>query len=356
MEKMCTRRLAFRFLLIICSTIIALLAAELALRVTGYCPRVMKGRSGGWGSQPVLAKDTPEGVLYIFKPDQVLSEHWINNPRGYFDYKNDGLRYRINNRGFRGKDYQKSKTGGFRIAFLGDSLCWGQGVKREDRFTEILQTKLNTSGELDTEFEVYNFGLPGYSLVNEVNLFRETVLDFKPDMAAILFYINDIDPRFGRGVMTFMGGNKSMKKLRQYSYLADLIVGRIDESKGEKRVIEFYQRFYKKGNKHFVNMEKALEEFAALCRENDIVPLVAIHPVLMRLDDSHPFLEQHAMVKKICRKNDIMVLDLFEAYKGRDGYSLWVHPTDGHPNQKGHEITAEALARFIKARQEKISE
>jgi hypothetical protein len=42
------------------------------------------------------------------------------------------------------------------------------------------------------------------------------------------------------------------------------------------------------------------------------------------------------------------VLDLFDAFRGRDGPSLWVHPTNQHPNEEAHAIAAEALGRFLR--------
>jgi hypothetical protein len=57
------------------------------------------------------------------------------------------------------------------------------------------------------------------------------------------------------------------------------------------------------------------------------------------------------MVAQFCVWNGIRTLDLFDAFEGRPYAELWVHPSDQHPNEDGHRISAVALADFVREEQ-----
>jgi hypothetical protein len=41
------------------------------------------------------------------------------------------------------------------------------------------------------------------------------------------------------------------------------------------------------------------------------------------------------------------VLDLLPSFGEHEGPELWVHPSNQHPNEIGHQIAGEALWRFL---------
>ena len=74
---------------------------------------------------------------------------------------------------------------------------------------------------------------------------------------------------------------------------------------------------------------------------------VVIFPFLYELNNTYPFRPLHQMIHQFCSENQIAVLDLFDAYEGMSYRDLWVHPSDQHPNERGHEIAAHAIGSFI---------
>ena len=74
---------------------------------------------------------------------------------------------------------------------------------------------------------------------------------------------------------------------------------------------------------------------------------VVIFPFMYELNEKYPFHAIHQMISDFAADNDIPVLDLFDRFKGESYRDLWVHPSDQHPNEKGHKIAAEAIAEFI---------
>ena len=66
-----------------------------------------------------------------------------------------------NTLGYRtGEIPRKKDPAAFRIFFLGDSTTFGWGVDQDERFTELLQDRLNFV-QNTISYEIYNFGIPG---------------------------------------------------------------------------------------------------------------------------------------------------------------------------------------------------
>jgi lysophospholipase L1-like esterase len=73
-----------------------------------------------------------------------------------------------------------------RIAVLGDSYVWGYGVSSEEMFTRRLKELLPGS-------EVRNFGVPGYGTDQELLVFRRFVLEAHPGTVILAFTVgNDL--------------------------------------------------------------------------------------------------------------------------------------------------------------------
>ncbi len=76
---------------------------------------------------------------------------------------------------------------------------------------------------------------------------------------------------------------------------------------------------------------------------------VVVFPVLQDLDGAYPFEDIHKKIAAFCRDAGIEHVDLLDTYTGRDAASLWVHPTDQHPNEKAHRLAAERIAQHLDA-------
>lgn len=140
-----------------------------------------------------------EAALRIFHPVRMTS---INLGRVRLS-DNPALMYELvpavmdhNSAGFRDREYSLAKGASvYRVAFLGDSLTFGVDVDLDHTPPRRLEAYLNRArGSSPRIYEVLNFGVPGYSIIQEAELARTKALSYAPDMVVLQVCINDWQP------------------------------------------------------------------------------------------------------------------------------------------------------------------
>jgi len=128
-------------------------------------------------------------VQYKLKPD---SRFRVSNTVNRKELQS-GLRVVIesNREGFRTRNLSKAKEPGvYRILFLGDSTTFGWGVEQDERFSDLLEKRLNAGGS-GIHYEIVNLGLPGYSSYHGRIILDRYGLRYSPDMVILSFGAND---------------------------------------------------------------------------------------------------------------------------------------------------------------------
>jgi len=209
------RRFARRLTLTVASTVVALLAAEGAVRLAHYLredrrPLDVQLRAAGAQAPSsmqslrlgeIVQPSRYPGIVYELKP----------NVRGRFM----GQPLVVNSQGLRDYEYTRRKEPGtFRIVGVGDSSLFGWGVPIEDGGLKVLERRLNQEFG-GRKFEVINFAVPGYNTAMEAETFVQKCLEYAPDLVLLNFNTNDYD------VPNFMRLPKDLATLRR-SYLFDL--------------------------------------------------------------------------------------------------------------------------------------
>ena len=108
-----------------------------------------------------------------------------------------GVRAKTNSQGWRGPEYSIKKDRKIiRIIGIGDSIMFGWGVDETERYMDVLVNLLNDKF-YDLRFESYNFAVPGYNLVNEVEVLKQFAITYQPDLIIYGFCFNDLElPNF----------------------------------------------------------------------------------------------------------------------------------------------------------------
>jgi lysophospholipase L1-like esterase len=246
---------------------------------------------------------------------------------------------RINSDGFRDDEYPIEKGDRWRIIFLGDSLTFGWGVEKEQSFEHLIEKALDAKKPT----EIINFAAGNYNTVQEVNLFLEKGLEYRPDQVVLFYFINDAEPVPQRARFAWLG---HFRIATFYWSRVKALLARLDPSTSFE---DYYASLYKPGTQGWSDSRAALLELQEICRERGIVLQVVLLPELHRLVD-YTFAREHALVSSFLRGNGIPVLDLAPSFANEtDPTSLWVALDDAHPNAKAHRSIANYSADFIAA-------
>lgn len=131
----------------------------------------------------------------LFRWDDKIGIIHIPNKTGYFYRDEFKTKIKINSFGFIDKRWSiKKPADTYRIAILGDSVTEGMQVEAKDRFSDLLNGKLNqNSGAINKKIEVMNFGISSLGTSQEFLVYQDYVKQFKPDLVIDVFYSgNDV--------------------------------------------------------------------------------------------------------------------------------------------------------------------
>ena len=133
--------------------------------------------------------DERRGTPGFYVSDAVLGQRLGAGYDGWFA----GVPVTINDLGFRDpRNYALAKTPGtFRILVLGDSVTFGHGAVYETTYPYLLEQRLK-SWRADTNWQVWNLGVPGYNTADELAYLKEVGGRYSPDMVVVGFFPNDL--------------------------------------------------------------------------------------------------------------------------------------------------------------------
>lgn len=236
---------------------------------------------------------------------------------------------RTNSCGMRGPEVERPKPANrFRIAILGDSFTFGWGVKEEESFASRLQAELNERSGSKVQFEVLNFGTPGYSTFQEVYSFLEKGLEFQPDYVLVFFIQNDFGlPFFVRNVEK---GSGFLAATKLGSLINQAIDPRWEEHASE---IAGY------------DPNRSLSALSDALREKGI-------PLGITFNTRKDWTEDRRRLWVLRKRREIQLLDMYEDFerfiqaRGIEKTSL-VLPDDPHPSPLRHRIWGAQLASYF---------
>ena len=213
-------------------------------------------------------------------------------------------------------------------------------------------------------FQVLNAGVQGYNTRDEVVYLEKRWLALQPDLVLIIFYINDA---YDDGVILNRGQelgiyNAKPAGLAKYSYLWDLAQYKYNAYASSKKLEAYYkQHFFTEARAFLENpgdfkvdwtvCRAALERAVQITRgaaKKEIRLGLIMFPELSNLKRDYPFVEVHKLVRETCGRLGIPFLDLLDTFRGHEPKSLWVHPSNHHPNEHAHALAAESIERFLR--------
>jgi hypothetical protein len=274
--------------------------------------------------------------------------------------------YITNNAGFHDdRDYQLAKPGeAVRVVFVGDSMTFGFGVPIEETLVRQAEKTLEaTPPAKGKTWQILNMGQLALNTTAELDLIREQVVSYSPDVLVLMYHLNDAlsaqasdlgDPMvttqmISGYVLTTLDADKreQVKTWLEKSKadMAALAPGKYD-LKGlalfaEYRVSHFTPLYWDV-------VLKSFDELAALAKEKKFVVVAGIIPALDFPWAEYAFKDVHEKVAKAMKERGFQVVDLLPVLSKHPNAEVMLGGVDGHPSPLADKIIGETMAAAVK--------
>jgi len=294
----------------------------------------------------------------------------------------DGVRYswgqpiHRNRLGFRSREIGLKPSGAFRIMVLGDSMTWGAGIAAEQRYTDILEQRLNADFQTH-KFEVHNFGVSGGPMILHARILQNYIGIVQPDLIVVGFCYNDTDTNMKRPsgwcpekqrfddkcgpFLERMSGCLTRLHLAHIGVRTERAVRRIAELCGVyPDSISVIDRTYDPNSAEWRTFVRALERIKYISDTCGLPPPVFAslnHGVYLRTptDYARPdplvstFLRWHRQAEIAAGTQGYIVVNFHQEIADRlKGRSLVVNPLDNHPSPALHQLYADTLHPIVR--------
>jgi lysophospholipase L1-like esterase len=243
------------------------------------------------------------------------------------------------------------ELGIYRILALGDSFTYGQGLQKFDVYPHRLESMLNISAK-DLRAEVVNWGVRGYSTVQELELLNKGIGNINPDLVTLQITLNDpeIYPyRVTHPYLDEHGRIKLSNPIFKYWHSLQFVTERILNSQTHSDYEKYYNELFD-SPETWNRFATALSRFKKVVDEHHVQSFAMVFPLFSHTsDDSYPFRRLHTKITDELTRLNIPFVDLLKYYKNIPPIRLQIIPgVDSHPNEIANQIAAEAIYGKLK--------
>jgi len=293
----------------------------------------------------------------LFVADPNLGYRVARNYQGEYVTRHFSVPLVTNSLGLRDREYGPPPEGGVRIFFMGDSFVFGNRVPLDDTVTKVLERVLRERLR-PRPVEVVNGGLPGYSTIQELKFFEETVDIVEPDVVLLGICVgNDIWDNLlyqtrnatdgGGGAWRAGGGGLRAKVtlLLKRSDLYLLIRRSFNQTfRGAEVQDTHAQRPLEMVAPALRLTEDAVQGFAEATRRRGIGFAVLLIRVPDRVIPLGTQDDLNRQFRAFAEREGIEVYDLSPQFEDQRKGALYYTV---HWTPRGHEVVAEAAADFL---------
>lgn len=359
------RAILLRLLAVLFGLLIAILGAEVGLRVCGYRPQLVTSKlllrnqlkpRQVFHCYPSNPHDEFQPVPDISKGQWRLENSMLpprKMPPGKLAETPWCVEYNLSVQGLRGRQYHFNPPAGTsRIVCVGDSFVFGDGVPLEGTLPRQLESQLGNG------FEVVNLGAAGLNTRQEIERLMAARSKMKFSRVLFVFIANDIEhsPRLAaRQAYVNDLINIRDENLRQIqtdawyhgrSRLLEMVGSHFTMQRITTETIQWYLDLHDPAyNRQGLNL--LARHFHQLARLESCQVVLVLYPLLEGLEADYPLALVHTRVSQLAKQAGLPVCDLAPAFAGRKTEQLQVHAVDHHPNSKAHAIAAEAIVKWL---------
>ena len=344
-----SRRLAASIGLALVSTLLGLVALEVAMRVRARLAAPAGLGTAHLGAVPPGGRARLGSIVRLSADPRIIYELMPG-----LDVTFLGAPLRTNADGFRGPLVAATRTRpAVRIVGLGDSVMFGWGVSQDDTYLARLVPLLEAASP-GVAWEVVNTAVPGYNTVMEVATLEAKGLRFDPDLVVLNFVGNDL------GLPNFVEERPDVLTLRR-SFLVDFVRARLGGAPepgprlvgvppearrfgGEADVARVPPRY--RGLVGLPAFRSAMQRLRDLGREHGFEVVMLVHP------DAPGFARDAARDMGFALVETGAAVRAWAHEHGLEDIQqppLTVTAEDPHPSATGHAIIATVLAESLRS-------
>lgn len=332
----------------------------------------------------ILAVLITELILNLTERSDERAGYRSCNPCSYIYEHIPSSGWEVNGDGFRGAEVpiQKVSTKK-RIAFLGDSVTFGALIDEAQTFPRIIA---------NNNLEIINAGVTAYNTFNELQLFKDKVSKWKPELVVLQTCFNDLadprahklnlpisaidfpvdsipnplalsssqlkvyEPSAGLGILEHSMIFKYLRKVflvRQFEKKINRL-GRVVDQKfvptyitGE--VPQTLDIWLDKNSIEWQWLRKNLDRLRSEVTAINAKLVILILPLAYQLDPAYPLRPEEGLLE-YCNLNNVTCLDMVSLMRGRDPDQTFLMQGDvWHLNIEGHAFVAEHLKSVIES-------
>lgn len=272
------------------------------------------------GVSGLLTAADNSDVLYELKP----------NVDQYFKLK----QFTTNDQGFRDQHYSVQKPGGtIRGLVLGDSYTMGSGVDIEHVYHSVVEQRLNEAQD-GISYELINFGVGGYNLLNYKGVLEAKALQYNPDYIVIGYCaFND----FFLPPAKHYEGNYKVKIKKSsgkpfYSFYLGGLIDRALSSTTTKQMFDITQE-------EIAFVDKMFGIYSAWSNANNIPIIINVVAVL-------PDNGNLATIQALADKHGLPITNSYGKIPADELPDYTISKLDHHPNAKANQAYATSLLEF----------
>lgn len=346
-EDALRRKERLRLWISLAMPLVGLMLAEVLVRAVGPTVLPMPEARGN------LFADVKDPVLrYVNLPNATKSIRYDDGAGGQWT-----VQMHTNGQRMRGPEVALRKPEqGLRVACLGDSHTWGDGVADDETWPAQLQERAGPG------VEVLNCGVNGYDTLQEVLWYERFVEPLDPDLVLLCYFANDVAARGLRekgarpkidtlAAWTHPKRPGWIRSLRDTSVAVDLLCDRVWRWRSLRSRQDSWDSRYVPTDPGWQRARGALIRLRDRCARDGRELRVVFFPYLVRQGAVFESSEVLAVARAFCEENGIVCFDgesaLLAALGDRGTAALRVSLSDFHANGEAYDAFAAAVARWL---------
>jgi len=256
----------------------------------------------------------------------------------------------------RNRFYSHDQDGSFRIAIIGDSFAFGDGVEPYDSFAYRMDAWLNND-RANRPVTIDLYPACGYSTYQEIPMLKDALNNEKPDLVILSMCLNDTEDHTRSQELRNMTARMTpvapvgwMRVFTDHSLFSLWLYRRWQIIRTRPAFFQYYRKIYDPQYSGWHKFINAAHQFKMLCEAAKTPLIVVIFPFFSNdlQAGKYPFTYCHDALHKIWDREQVFVLDLYKTYMNMSPLRLQALPgLDSHPSEIAHSVAAKAIIDFL---------